>query len=171
MRVRMIFSTRYCGLVPWMLCASFTVRFAMAASARRRQLPPAARFRHGPRPIPLPTPSPSPPPPPYFRAGASFPAPLFGRRVPGTNMAELLLLLFHHSPPPPRARFGGKFHRGARAAAAATAARAGLAEGSGERGPGPEGSGRVGGFVGRSHTAVTAPSQSTELREQGVGSP
>lgn len=30
MRVRMIFSTRYCGLVPWMLCASFTVRFAMA---------------------------------------------------------------------------------------------------------------------------------------------
>lgn len=31
MRVRMIFSTRYCGLVPWMLCASFTVRFAMAA--------------------------------------------------------------------------------------------------------------------------------------------
>lgn len=32
MRVRMIFSTRYCGLVPWMLCASFTVRFAMAAA-------------------------------------------------------------------------------------------------------------------------------------------
>lgn len=157
-----------------MLCASFTVRFAMAASARRQRLPPAARFRQGPRPIPLPTPS--PPPPPYFRAGATFPAPLLGGGCQvqiwrSSSSLFFLLLLLRRSPPPPRARFGGKFHRGARAAAAATAARAGLAEGSGERGPGPEGSGRVGGFVGRSHTVVMAPSQSTELREQGVGSP
>lgn len=96
MRVRMIFSTRYCGLVPWMLCASFTVRLAMAAAAQPRSplraLPAQPRSREGRTAF-------------RFRLLRGRPAQTWRGRASARPV---------RAPPGAglRARFGAKFHRG-----------------------------------------------------------
>lgn len=116
MRVRMIFSTRYCGLVPWMLCASFTVRFAMAAAPQ----PPSTPRRAAPLPfreVPAAPSASGPPPPSYLRAVTSLSACGFG--APGANMALRPARLLPALPPPPpewaglRVGFGAKFYASA----------------------------------------------------------
>lgn len=109
MRVRMIFSTRYCGLVPWMLCASFTVRFAMAAA---KQLPSTPRraaplpFREGPQRLPLPGRRRRPPS--YLRAIRSLPAAASGCQSQTWRRSCVAFSRLLPSPSPVRGRWRGR---------------------------------------------------------------